>query len=64
LATPTIGFSKSPSPNPTARSIARFGERGIPWVISRERRLKDMGAPEAAGWLEREAGHRRLSLWV
>src|SRR6266540_4360429 len=27
FATPTIGLSKSPSPKPTARSIARFGER-------------------------------------
>src|SRR5262245_28859596 len=33
LATPTIALSKSPSPNPTARSIARFGERASPWVI-------------------------------
>src|SRR5688572_5849748 len=39
LATPTIGFSKSPSPKPTARSIARFGERATPWVIRRERRF-------------------------
>ncbi len=30
LATPTIGLSKSPSPNPTARSIARLGERATP----------------------------------
>ncbi len=42
LATPTIGLSKSPSPNPTARSIARFGERAIPCVMSFERRLYDM----------------------
>jgi len=26
-------LSKSPSPNPTARSIARLGERASPWVI-------------------------------
>jgi hypothetical protein len=39
FATPTIGFSKSPSPKPTARSIARFGERATPWVMSRLRRL-------------------------
>ena len=39
LATPTIGLSKSPSPKPTARSIARLGERAMPCVISRERRL-------------------------
>jgi hypothetical protein len=30
LATPTIGFSKSSSPKPTARSIARLGERATP----------------------------------
>ncbi len=34
LATPTIGLSKSPLPKPTARSIARFGERATPWVMS------------------------------
>ncbi len=39
LATPTIGLSKSASPKPTARSIARFGERATPWVMRRERRL-------------------------
>src|SRR5260370_19086263 len=33
LATPTIAFWKSPSPNPTARSIARLGERASPWVM-------------------------------
>ncbi len=33
LATPTIGFVKSPSPNPTARSIALLGVRWTPWVI-------------------------------
>jgi phosphatidylglycerol:prolipoprotein diacylglycerol transferase len=33
LATPTIAFWKSPSPKPTARSIARFGERAAPWVM-------------------------------
>ena len=43
LATPTIGFSKSPSPKPTARSIARLGERATPCVMSCERRLCDMG---------------------
>jgi hypothetical protein len=42
LATPTIGLSKSSSPKPTARSIARFGERATPWVIRRERRLSAM----------------------
>jgi hypothetical protein len=39
LATPTIGLSKSPSLKPTARSIARLGERAAPAVISLERRL-------------------------
>ena len=39
LATPTIGFSKSPSPKPTARSIARLGERATPAVIRRLRLL-------------------------
>ena len=39
FATPTIGFSKSPSPKPTARSIARLGERATPCVIRRERRF-------------------------
>ena len=42
LATPTMGFSKSPSPKPTARSMARLGERAMPCVMSRERRLNDM----------------------
>jgi hypothetical protein len=39
LATPTMGLSKSASPKPTARSMARFGERATPAVISLERRL-------------------------
>ena len=30
FATPTIGLSKSPSPKPTARNIARLGERATP----------------------------------
>ena len=34
LAMPTIGFSKSPSLKPTARSIARFGLRLRPAVIA------------------------------
>jgi hypothetical protein len=45
LATPTMGFSKSPSPNPTARSIARLGERAVPWVMSRLRLLRAMRGP-------------------
>src|SRR5574341_242463 len=39
LATPTIGLSKSPSLKPTARSMARLGERATPWVMSLERRF-------------------------
>ena len=34
LATPTIGLAKSSSSKPTARSIARFGARFSPSVIS------------------------------
>jgi hypothetical protein len=37
-----MGFSKSASPKPTARSMARFGERATPWVMSCERRLAAM----------------------
>jgi hypothetical protein len=52
LATPMIGFSKSASPNPTARSIARLGERATPCVMSLERRLKDIRVcSEGAGGL-------------
>jgi hypothetical protein len=32
LATATMGLSKSSSPKPTARSMARFGARWSPWV--------------------------------
>jgi hypothetical protein len=45
LATPTMALSKSPSPKPTARSMARFGERATPWVMRRERRLAAMAGP-------------------
>src|SRR5215831_14988326 len=45
FATPTIGFSKSSSPKPTARSIARFGERATPCVMIRLRRLFGIGRP-------------------
>ena len=46
LATPTIGLSKSVSPKPTARSIARLGERATPPVIILERQLGGReGAP-------------------
>jgi hypothetical protein len=40
---PTMGFSKSPSPKPTARSMARLGERCTPWVTMRLLRLSGMG---------------------
>src|SRR2546428_1193244 len=43
LATPTIAFSKSPSPKPTARNIARFGERAAPWVMVLLLQLSAMG---------------------
>src|SRR5258708_38734759 len=33
LAMPTIGLSKSASPNPTARNIDRFGARSSPCVM-------------------------------
>jgi hypothetical protein len=37
LATPTMGLSKSASPNPTARSIERLGARASPPVTARLR---------------------------
>src|SRR6266436_945906 len=40
FATPTMDFSKSPSLKPTARNIARLGERATPAVISWERLLR------------------------
>src|SRR5437773_200745 len=43
LATPTIAFWKSPSPKPTARSIARFGDRTAPWVMVLLLQLSAMG---------------------
>src|SRR3954471_10235977 len=43
FATPMIGFSKSRSPKPTARSIARFGERATPCVMRWLRLLSGMG---------------------
>jgi len=42
FATPTMGLSKSLSPNPTARNIARLGERCTPWVTVLLLRLSDM----------------------
>src|SRR5690554_5706188 len=38
-ATPMIGLEKSPSPKPTARSIARFGARSSPVVTTALLRL-------------------------
>src|SRR6266508_4143345 len=43
FATPTIALSKSPSPKPTARSIARLGERASPWVMVLLLQLSAMG---------------------
>ncbi len=48
LATPTMGLSKSPSPKPTARSMARLGERAGPCVMSLERRL--LGVVMVSSW--------------
>jgi hypothetical protein len=42
-AIPMIGFTKSASENPTARSMARFGERCTPSVMVRERVFNGMG---------------------
>src|SRR5262245_13995731 len=59
FATPTMGLSKSLSPKPTARSMARFGERATPSVISFERRLAAMEHPrldERARFSSREEG--------
>ena len=39
FATPTMGFWKSPSVKPTARNIARLGERATPAVMIWERLL-------------------------
>jgi hypothetical protein len=52
LAMPTIGLSKSPSLNPTARSIERLGERATPWVMICDRRLFGI----AGNSLEKGAG--------
>src|SRR3989449_10361385 len=52
LAAPTIAFSKSPSPKPTARNIARFGERAAPWVMVLLLQLSAMGkTPDAENQL-------------
>src|SRR6266853_5295998 len=44
FATPTIAFWKSSSPKPTARSIARLGERASPWVMVLLLQLSAMGS--------------------
>ena len=36
---PMIGLPKSSSPKPTARSMARLGERDIPLVMASERSM-------------------------
>ena len=61
LATPTMGFSKSPSPKPTARSMARFGERATPCVIRRERRLALMMRKSPRGDGRRRGPPKTLS---
>src|SRR5262245_41844276 len=69
FATPTIGLSKSVSPKPTARSMARFGERATPPVMVLERQLLAMsasscrakslaGAARLAQGAEGAVGHR------
>src|ERR1700730_15410650 len=47
LATPMMGFSKSPSLKPTARNIARLGERAAPSVMMCERLLSFRATLEA-----------------
>ena len=36
---PMIGLLKSPSPKPTARNMARLGDRWKPWVMAAERSM-------------------------
>ncbi len=48
LATPTMGFWKSASPKPTARSIERLGARSSPSVMARLRRRVVMSVPPDA----------------
>ena len=45
FATPTMGLSKSASPNPTARSMARLGARCAPAVTIRLRRSSGIDPP-------------------
>src|SRR2546428_258364 len=49
FATPTIALSKSPSPKPTARSIARLGERASPWVMVLLLQLSDIASGSLCG---------------
>jgi hypothetical protein len=49
-ATPTIGFPKSASPNPTVRSIERLGARSGPSTT-----MEECGRGKAVGALIREA---------
>jgi hypothetical protein len=49
FATPTIGLSKSSSPKPTARSIARLGERATPAVMVLERQLSAIAEVSSCG---------------
>ena len=51
LATPTMGFWKSASPKPTARSIERLGARSSPSVMARLRRRVVMSFPPDAAHL-------------
>ena len=55
-ATPTCAFSKSSSPSPTARSMARAGARSTPSVTSRLRQLGESdGIEEILRWPVRES---------
>src|SRR5690348_4240782 len=49
LATPTMALSKSASPKPTARSIARLGERAMPPGSGRGRGSSARGKPHSDG---------------
>src|SRR5438445_10354768 len=55
-----MGLAKSPSPKPTARSMARFGARSAPAVTSWLRRLSLMGPPGWRAMIPRLSGSRPL----
>jgi len=57
---PTIGLSKSPSAKPTARSIARFGERATPCVMSLERRFAGEEASSGSALHDGSLGSRTV----